>query len=449
MSLVAEPILQDDPPDSPEPDAGRIRRAGLRGIGWTSLAQLVGMAIKLASNLILTRLLAPEAYGLFGTAMAVVTTLEWLSDLGIQPALVRLPRGASPSYLRTGWWLGFGRGVGLSLVAAMLSWPLSKAYGRPELFPILLALAARPALYALRSPGMPALRKRLDYRAIFVDEVVQIVVGTGLTIALAWVAPSPGVIVAGTLAGAGAGVVISYILCPMTPRRDWDPEAALGIAHLGRQVFVNTLVMALWLNLDRLLGLRLATEAQMGLYAVAWNLAAVAEGLVTRACDVYYSMLARRDGPEAQAAWHREVCGRVVSWGMPLMALGVVAAPATVRLLYDSRYAGAAPLLALLAARLMVRTLGQVQFQYLLALGEVRSATRAYVVALVVQAASLVPLAHAMGVAGLAMAGLLSTAALTATQSVGLARRGDPSLRQFGITTAWMVVALTVAWNCG
>ena len=85
----------DSPPAPAETDAKPhlSSRAGMMGIGWSSLAQMIGMVIRLGSNLILTRLLAPEAYGLFGTAMAIVTTLEWLSDLGVQPALVRHPDG--------------------------------------------------------------------------------------------------------------------------------------------------------------------------------------------------------------------------------------------------------------------------------------------------------------------------------------------------------------------
>ena len=187
----------------------------------------------------------------------------------------------------------------------------------------------------------------------------------------------------------------------------------------------------------------------MGLYAVAWNLAAVAEGLVTRACDVYFSMLTRRAGPDSQAAWHREVCRRVANWGMPLMALGVAAAPAVIRLLYDPRYDGARPLLAIFGARLMVRTLGQVQFQYLLARGEVRVATRAYAVALAAQAACLVPLVRLAGVEGLALAGLVSTTLLTATQSAFLKLRGDRSFAPLLATLGWMAIGLTIALRAG
>ena len=317
-----------------------VERAGLFGVGWASLAQVVGLVIRLGSNLVLTRLLAPEVYGLFGTAIAVVTMLEWVSDVGVQPTLVRHPEGGSPEYLNTGWWLGFGRGLGLTAFAAALAWPLAWLYGQPGLFPVLLALASRPALFAVRSPGLPRLRRELKYRALFVDEVFQTVIATAVSLVLAWQYRSIWSIVAGTLAGGVAGVAVSYIICPVWPALTWSRPVVREIAHLGRQIFVNTLVMALWLNLDRLLGLRFLTGTQMGYYAVAWNLAMVAEALTSRACDVYFSVLTRQRDPDAQAAWHGRACGLLATAAMPALACGVVVAPKVIDLLYDRRYEG-------------------------------------------------------------------------------------------------------------
>ena len=82
--------------------------------------------------------------------MAVLTTLEWLSDLGIQPALVRHPQGMEPEYLRTGWLMGLSRGAGISLLAAALALPLASFYEQPELLGVLLVLAVRPFLMALQ-----------------------------------------------------------------------------------------------------------------------------------------------------------------------------------------------------------------------------------------------------------------------------------------------------------
>ena len=423
------------------------RRAVVRGLGWSGLSQLSGMMIRLASNLILTRLLAPSVYGLFGTALAVVTTLEWLSDLGVTPALLRHPEGGSTRYALTGWWMNLGRGVMLSALAAGLAFPLALAYGQPAIAPVLLALSLRPLMMALRSPGMPELRRRMDYRSLFADEILQTIVATTVSLSIALHTPTLWSIVAGTLAGAGVGVLVSYKLAPVRPRFLWDNSAAKAIGHLGHQVFINTLVMALWLNLDRLFGLKLVGDAAMGFYAVAWNLTAMAEGLLTRACDVYYSHLTRNTDEKARADDHDSLIGRVTIYAMPILALGVGLSPLVVALLYPATYAGARPLVAILGARLMIRALGQVQFQSLLAQAKVRRATVAYGVACLVQAAAIVPLSRNYGVSGIALSALLSTAALTATQSWLIARDGGRTASSLALTLGWSAVGLTIGWT--
>lgn len=419
-------------------------RKGLFGVGWSSLAQVVGLVIKIASTFILTRMLAPEAYGILGTALAVLTTLEWLSDLGIVPALIRHEKGGSREYLLTGWWMGITRGAGLSLFAAIAAYPLSQFYGQPELLGVLIILAIRPLLMALRSPAFPLLRRNLNYKSICVDEISMTLVGTVCSILMAFVFQSVWAIVLGTMAGAITSLILSYVLVPMRPRFVWNQEAATAVYALGRQVFFNTLIMAIWLNLDRLLGLRILSPAEMGLYAVAFNLAAVLEGLSTRVCDVYFSLLARESGAENQSKWHNNVSSLIANFAMPLGTLMVVAAPWAIWILYDVRYQGAGLIFAILVARLMIRAFGQLQFQYLLAIAKVNLATYAYIAAATIQVIILWPMVQTFGIAGMAISVLVSTIVLVSTQTILLAFNGNNEFRPMFSTFSWATFALTI-----
>jgi len=419
----------------------RDARRGLHSVGWMTLAQAVGMALRLMSGLILTRLLAPEAYGLVGPALAVLMTLEWLCDLGIRQALVREPAGGTSEFLGTGWWIGLLRGGCLSAAAASLAMPLAAFYGQPELAGVLAVLALLPLLQSLQSPGLPVLRRELNYRALFSLEVGQSLAATAVTLAAGWLLHSAWAIVAGTLAGAAAAAAISFWISPVRTIPSWDRPAARRLLRVSRPVLLNTLLMALLLNSDRLFGLRLVSIEAMGLYAVAWNLAGVFDSLLSRGCDVYYSLLARTTDPVARTVRHHRVC-RSLAWVMPGLAVGVVAAPWAVWLLYDPRYAGSGIPFALLMARLMARALGQVQFQYLMANADLRRATLAYLAAILVQAGTLIPLALRYGVIGLAGAGVLSAAVLTLTQSILLWRRGEGRLAPCLLTLGSMALAV-------
>jgi O-antigen/teichoic acid export membrane protein len=398
------------------PPAVRPRGAAF-GLGWSAATQVAGTVVRLASTLLLTRLLAPDAYALLGTAMVVLTTLEWLSDLGVTAALVRHPKGGEAGWLLVGWRLNLHRGVGLAVAAAAAAAPLAAFYQQPDLTWVLVALAARPLLLALRSPAAPRLRRNLEYRALFVDELCQVVVGAGTSIALAWLVPGVGVwaLVGGTLAGAVTGVVASYVLAPLAPRWHSDPVAGKELRRFGWGVLLNTLAMAAWLNLDRLLGLRLLPIEMVGCYVVATNLAAAVEALLTRKLDVYFGLLNRRQADE-RGEWHTRTSQRAMNWAGPLLCLGAFSAPFAVRLLYDARYHDAGLLLAMLLTRLIFRLAGQLDFQLLLSDGRVLPATVSYLIAGVAHAAAMFPLASFFGATGVAASVLLSTALLTTAQ---------------------------------
>ncbi|MFO0875787.1 MAG: oligosaccharide flippase family protein [Gemmataceae bacterium] len=427
------------------PQIAFLRRAAFRGLGWSGLGQLLGLIIRLASNLILTRLLAPEDYGLLGSAMVVLTTLEWLSDLGINPALLRHPHGDRVSFLQTGWWLGLLRGVGLTAVTALVAVPLTLFWKQPALLPVLLALSVRPILLALRSPGLILLRRRLQYRALFVDELAQTLVGTAVSILLAYLTHSVWAMVAGTLVGALTAILASYCLSGMVPAFYWDRVAVREFAGLGQQVLFNTLVMALWLNLDRLLGVRLISLEAMGCYFIAMNLASIAEALLSRGCEVHFSLLVRLDETERDEHQDR-ILERITRFGLPVAALLVALAPLVCQVLYDPRYRPAGMLLAVLLARLMFRFLGQMQFQTLLAAGKVHHSTLAYGIALVVQVLTLPLLALKAGPMGLALSCLISTATWALTQTWLIPGQGPMGTWRLLVAALYAVVAIPFAW---
>lgn len=415
-------------------------RRGFNSLGWMGISQMCGLVLRLGSNLILTRLLAPEAFGLLGTALAFLTTLEWLSDLGVHPALIRHPKGDRPEYLSTGWWIAFYRGIGLTAVAVACAWPAAQFYNTPELFGVLAVLGLRPLLMTFRAPGIPMLRRNLNYKSIFIDELTMTIGGTITSVSLAFIWPGVWAIVAGTIAGAVVAIFVSYKLCPGRPGKRC-PEASKEIVGFGRKILINTLLMALWLNLDRLLGLKLVSATEMGLYTIAWNLAMVAEGLITRACDVHFSMLSRLT-PEEQGPSHQQLIDKVSKWLMPAFAIGIFLAPFVIETLYDERYTGAGVLLALLLCRLMIRGLGQLQFQFLLAKAEVGLASWSYFAALVTQAVLIVPMSAQYGVAGLALSALVSTTVLTCTQAVLCSRRLGSRLMPVSTTLAWLLIGV-------
>ena len=110
--------------------------------------------IRLAGNLVLTRLLFPEAFGLMAIVSVVLVGLEMFSDLGIGASLVQRRERPGRTFVQTAWTLQVFRGVVLWLIASAAAWPLAHFYREPLLAPVLVAASFTLVLVGFKSPAV-------------------------------------------------------------------------------------------------------------------------------------------------------------------------------------------------------------------------------------------------------------------------------------------------------
>src|SRR5688572_8201645 len=91
--------------------AAPLRKRILRASGWTFIQNGAALLLRLFGNLLLTRLLTPEAFGLMAVVQAFVVALAHLSDVGISQSIVVHRRGDDPAFLNTVWTVQILRGI--------------------------------------------------------------------------------------------------------------------------------------------------------------------------------------------------------------------------------------------------------------------------------------------------------------------------------------------------
>ena len=225
--------MQQDPSGPGKPS---LRARASRGMLLSLGGQAVSQTLRLAGNLVLARLLFPEAFGLMALVYLVIFALEQISNVGIQAAVLRLDRGEEPSFLDTVWTLQVVRGLGLWLIAVALSPLVSGFYGQPELAAILPVASFNAVLLGLASPKLHVLTRRLDLARRVSIELCGQVVALVAMIALAWWQPSVWVLVFGGLANQGTITCLSHLWIPGPRNRfAWDPGAATA-AHSARSM---------------------------------------------------------------------------------------------------------------------------------------------------------------------------------------------------------------------
>ncbi|THD83635.1 polysaccharide biosynthesis protein [Aliigemmobacter aestuarii] len=362
-----------------EPAAARpnLFARALRGGALTAGSYAITQVLRLASNLILTRLLFPEAFGLMALVSVVLVGLAMFSDVGIGPAIAQNRRGDDPDFLDTAWTINVGRGVFLWLATCALALPAAALYGAPELA-LLLPAAGLTLLVAGFNPTRidTANRHLLLGRVTALDLIAQ-VIGIVAMILLALAMRSVWALVIGAIIGSAAKLVLMHVGLPGRANRfRWEKPAATELIGFGKWIFLSTACGFLLSQGDKaILGAYLPLD-QLGVYNIGYFLASfpiLLGGAVTgRILIPLY-----RDHPPAGSAANfarlRRMRNGVTTFILALLAVMALAGVPLVGLLYDDRYAAAGAIVVAIACVQMPAVIGMTYDQSALAAGDSRS----------------------------------------------------------------------------
>lgn len=314
------------------------------------------MVIRLGSNLILTRLLFPEAFGLMAMMQVVLYGIWMLSDVGITQAVVMSPRGDEQDYLDTAWTLQVVRGFILWGAACALTYPVALWYGQRELLWMLPAASFSAAIHGLASTRIFTLRRRVRVLPLQWLEIVSQLSNVTVCVIGASLGYGVGALVAGQLVMATITTGVSHFLPGSTYRNriHTDPTSRHEILHFGRWIFFSSSLTFVSTKGDAFFFGRLFSSAAMGVYNIALMLAELPDQLASRLVDgVLFPALARvhNERPEAFASEYYRV--RLWFDALLFMGLGGLAAMSEwlVGIMYDARYARAADMVNILAFR--------------------------------------------------------------------------------------------------
>ncbi|MCB1076187.1 MAG: oligosaccharide flippase family protein [Verrucomicrobiae bacterium] len=325
--------------------------------------------IRLAGNLILTRLLFPEVFGLMALVSVFLIGLEMFSDFGVGASVVQRRSEPDTAFLQTAWTIQAFRGIVLWLAASVAAWPLSAWYGEPRLAWVLPVAALNLAVCGFKSPAIHLCARHLRHGALTKLDLVCAVTGLCVSIVLAASFRSVWSLVGGGIVASLLSLILSWRLPDQVPIRfRWSRESRRELAAFGRWIFVATVFTFLAGHGDRLLLGKFLTLSELGIYTVAFffaqSVTSFVMGLSYRTLFPIFSRLEPGDATLGRC--------RMVLLGGALLPLGgfLIGGPSLIEWLYDDRYLAAGSLLQWLALGASAATLRVMAEPVLLARGD-------------------------------------------------------------------------------
>lgn len=430
----------------------RVARGGIS----IALASAFDQLLRLARNVVLARILLPEAFGAVALVFTVVTLLDSLSQMGVREAVVQSPDAENPAYLNGAWYLSLARGAVLCAAGILLAPLASRFFGRQELAPMLrvasLALLVQGAVSARSYVAL----KRLQTAKWALAEQLGGFLGLSLSVLLSLVWRNAWGLVVGSLADAISRTALSFVFFPHAPRWRFQREHLRGLLRYSRRMLGIPVLTYVFMQIDLFVVGRTQTAEIVGLYAVAAALSRLPDALLSR-------FAAPLMVPAYASVQHEP--GRIVpSISIVIRSLGLVAGPIVaagllhgelvMSILYTERYSGVGLVFGLLLGASALRNLSVPFASICLATDRADALRRVTLLRAIAVAVLVYPATLWLGVAGAAASVLLASAIAFVAQGPQLnsmfGRAASLALRQVfwgvafsaPVVTLWPVVRL-------
>lgn len=377
----AAPIRDGAPPVADSREAS-VKRSAVRGAVWTMVSYTGTQSLRLLSNLILSRLLFPAAFGQMTLVFTFITGLQMFSDLGTGRAIIQSKRGDDQDFLRTGWTIQCARGALLWIASCAIAIPVARFYEQPVLVSLIPVAGLSALIAGFDSTSVFRQQKHLRLERLTVVDLVAQLIGVVTTVSLSLVVWRSGseeryavwALVAGTLVSSTIRMVLTHTFLPGCSHRfQLDRGAWREYLAFGRWIFVSTLLTFFATQTDRLIFGKMIPVALLGVYSFAATIAMLptqaVSGVGNNVVFPTYSQLAARD--DFGSLFWRVRMPIVLAGGAIVTAM-IACGPFLVAILYDERYREAGWMLQILSAGSWFRMLEAATSAALLAKARVR-----------------------------------------------------------------------------
>lgn len=345
-----------------------LKQRAVQSGGWVIFGHLFSQLIRFGSNLILTRLLVPDMFGVMAIVSVIIGGISMFSDVGLLQNIVQSKRGEDPDYLNTAWTIQILRGFVIFLVALLLGLSLymfgqmgilssDTVYGNVDLPLILITVSISVIISSFNSIHLLVLNRKLMMSKMVIIDLLSQVIGIVFMLIWAWFHRDIWALVFG-------GVLASLVKMIMTHsvyigercHLQWDKDAVNEILHFGKWIFVSSIFGFLLNQGDRILLGGMLSAEMLGVYTIAFFLANSLKELMRKLIfSIFFPILSEtiRTSLDILEPTYYKIKNKID--GITFFSAGFLYATAEtiINMLYDSRYEEAGWMLKILSISLI------------------------------------------------------------------------------------------------
>lgn len=327
-----------------------LSRKSVHAIKWNIVGTISRFALQLIAQVILSRILGPTSFGLFGLGMIVYTFGSFFSSFGFGRQLLQ-KQSISDCDIRFAftWQVMLG---GTATLIIYLSAPLiSKYFNSPDLIPVIKWLSFACVVNAATAPANNLLGRDLNFKLVAKIQFISYLISYILVgIPLAFYGIGVFALVYAWMLQLVLILVLTYLAHPHSLKPLFWFSEGRDAMNYGSTVFITNIVNWILSNIDRVLVGRLLSVHVVGLYTVSYNLATLPNNLLLNGLQTIFLASGAKTAGELNKLRqsYLQVLSTILVLILPVFVVLSVLSPALMQVLYGEKWVGSGAILAVL-----------------------------------------------------------------------------------------------------
>lgn len=224
----------------------------IKGLFWTLSERFMSQIVSVIVTIVLTRLLAPEDYGVVSIVTVIITILNVFMTSGFSASLIQQEDVEQIDYSTVLYFsilLGFLLYAGVFAISPMLA----AFYSLPQLELVLKILALKIPLSALNSVQQAYVSRNMLFKKFFISTVTATVVSGIIGVVMAYTNFGVWALVAQDLSNVVTISVVLWFSVGWRPTLQFSFKRLKILFDFGIKIFIQTLFNTIYANIRSLL----------------------------------------------------------------------------------------------------------------------------------------------------------------------------------------------------
>jgi len=332
-----------------------LKEKAIKGGLAKACSQGTTVFLRVGSLMVLGRLLSPKEFGLVGMVTAVIGVLSLFRDFGLSTATVQREY-VSEDQLSTLFWINLFVGGILALFSVGVAPLVARFYNEPRLVAVTTVLALGFIFNAAGVQHGALLQRQMRFTAMAIIETVSLFGSTTLGIIMALRGFGYWSLVAMTVSASAISSVCVWIACTWIPGMPRKGVGVRSMMRFGGTITVNSLVVYVAYNLEKVLLGRFWGADAIGIYGRAYQLITIpTDNLNSSIGGVAFSALSRiQNDPERLKSYFLKGYSLVLTLTLPITFACALFAPDVIFVVLGPKWKDAAAIFRLLAPTILI-----------------------------------------------------------------------------------------------